>query len=87
MSDLHSFNCPGDVWADAAVKAKAEGRTVTGVIVDALRAYAGGVVPAVPEGVPERLVRPREPSGEPACKHPKARVLKGWCSLCRTGGH
>ena len=45
--------------------------------------HGGQMAPPNAPAVPRSSKIPEPPPAEP-CRHPKARVTKGWCSLCKT---
>ena len=87
-----NIRIPPDLKAAAAAKARSEYRTLTDVVVRALRAYVGAGpaaadvhAPAEPFGPfsPVPVLQPVSVGAEPRdCPHPKGRVLKGLCGAC-----
>jgi hypothetical protein len=81
-----------ELWLSALAKARAEGTTLTAVVVSALRSYV--TTPSMRAAAPATAVRPlegaRAPEPRPGtrppqrrrCPHPGTRTIGGWCAPC-----
>ena len=76
---LRRFRCPDDLWAQASERARAEGTSVSEVVVAYLRRYVGQPVPTAARAP---SVRGTEKGTE---KHPYDPNEHGKCKTCGKG--